>query len=100
MEENPPDRKLRPAKKEEDFSANALKKMPAKKIPFQIAGFDPFPFHRWQSVFGHAFTNDVLRNIVPALYKVDDKQTTAVLVEFPPIKVKLKGNGGAQKLER
>ena len=47
-EENPPGRRLTPAKKEEKFSANASKKMPANKIQFQTGDFDPFLFHRWQ----------------------------------------------------
>ena len=48
-EENPPGRKLKPAKKEEDFSANTSKKMPVKKIQFQAVDFDPLPFHRWHT---------------------------------------------------
>jgi hypothetical protein len=47
-EENPPGRKLTPAKKEEDFSAKASKKMPAKKIQFLTGDFDPLRFHCWQ----------------------------------------------------
>jgi hypothetical protein len=46
-EENPPRRKLTPAKKEEDFSVNASKKMPPKKIHFQIGDSDPVLFQRW-----------------------------------------------------
>jgi hypothetical protein len=46
-EENPPERKLKPAKKEEEISANAPKKKPTKKIHFQTGGFDPLLFHRW-----------------------------------------------------
>jgi hypothetical protein len=45
-EENPPGRKLKPAKKEEDFSANASKKRPTKKIQFQTGSFDPLLLHR------------------------------------------------------
>ncbi len=48
-EENPPGRRLTKAKKEEDFSANASKKSPAKKIHFYTGSFDPFPFWRWQA---------------------------------------------------
>lgn len=48
-EENPPARKLKPAKKEEDFSANASKKMPANKILFQTGDFDPLRFHCWHA---------------------------------------------------
>jgi hypothetical protein len=49
-EENPPERKLKPAKKEEDFSMNASKKMPAKKIQFLTGDFDPVPFHHWHQL--------------------------------------------------
>jgi hypothetical protein len=35
-------------KKEEEFSANPSKKMPANKIQFQTGDSDPFLFHRWQ----------------------------------------------------
>jgi hypothetical protein len=42
-EENPPESKLKPARKEEDLSANA-----SKKIQFQTGDFDLLPFHRWQ----------------------------------------------------
>jgi len=45
-EENPPGRRLTPAKKEEDFSANVSKKRPAKKIHFQTGDFDPVLFRR------------------------------------------------------
>jgi hypothetical protein len=45
-EENPLGRKLITEKKEEDFSANAAKKMPTKKIQFQTGSFDPLRFHR------------------------------------------------------
>jgi hypothetical protein len=48
-EENPPARKLKPAKKEEDFSADASKKRPAKKIQFLTGDFDPLRFHCWHS---------------------------------------------------
>jgi hypothetical protein len=43
-----PGRRLTPAKKEEKFSANALKKMPANKIQFLTGDFDPLRFHCWQ----------------------------------------------------
>src|SRR6266446_1820854 len=51
VEENPPGRRLTKTKKEEDFSADASKKTPSKKIHFQTGGSDPFSFHRWQA--GH-----------------------------------------------
>jgi len=41
-------RKATAEKKEEDFSANRLKKTQWKEIQFQTGGFDPLPFHRWQ----------------------------------------------------
>jgi hypothetical protein len=47
-EENPAGRRLRPEKKEEEFSANLSKKTQRKKIPFQTAGFVSLPLRRWQ----------------------------------------------------
>jgi hypothetical protein len=38
-------------KKEEDFSANASKKMPAKKIQFLTGDIDPLRFHCWHGGF-------------------------------------------------
>jgi hypothetical protein len=38
-EENPAGTRFRTAKKEEEISANLLKKIQAKKIPFQIVSF-------------------------------------------------------------
>ena len=43
-EENPAGRRLRPEKKEEDFSANLSKKIQRKKIPFQTGSFASIPF--------------------------------------------------------
>ena len=48
-EENPAGRKLRPKKKEEEFSANLSKKTQRKKIPFLATRFASLPFRRWQS---------------------------------------------------
>jgi len=43
-EENPAATKLRPEKKEEEFSANPSKKTQQKKIPFQTVSFASIPF--------------------------------------------------------
>src|SRR5260370_1692257 len=45
-EENPPGRRLRTAKKEEEFSENPAKKIQRKKIPFQIGSFASIPSRR------------------------------------------------------
>jgi hypothetical protein len=51
-EQNPPGRRLKPAKKEEDPSGKLAKKIPANKIQSQTGDFDPLPFHRWQIILG------------------------------------------------
>jgi hypothetical protein len=43
-EEKPEGRKLREAKKEEEFSANFSKKIQRKKIHFQTARYEGIPF--------------------------------------------------------
>jgi len=50
-EENPAGRRLRPEKKEEEFSANPSKKNQGKKILFLATGFESVRFHRWHSVW-------------------------------------------------
>jgi len=52
-----------------------------------------------RSVFDIPFTNDVVLQVVPLIYRVDTNQATAHLVEFPAIKLKLKANGDVEKLE-
>jgi hypothetical protein len=47
-EENPAGRKIRTAKKEENFAVNPPNKIQAKKIQFQTAGFAPFSNRPWQ----------------------------------------------------
>ena len=50
------------------------------------------------TAFGMAFTNDVVLEITPLLYRVETNRITAHLVEFPPIKVKLFSNGTVQEI--
>jgi hypothetical protein len=54
-EENPPARRLKRAKKEEEFSANPSKKIQRKKIQFHIGSFASIPPRRWQGVLGFEF---------------------------------------------
>jgi hypothetical protein len=51
-----------------------------------------------QSVFDVTLTNDYLLQVTPLLYKVETNETTAHLIEYPPIKIKLMANGDVQKL--
>ena len=44
----PTQRRLRPEKKEEEFSANLLKKIQSQEDPFQTVSFVSVPFQRWQ----------------------------------------------------
>ena len=60
---------------------------------FGLSGFS------LRSAFEMHFTNDVLLQIVPLIYKVDTNRIAARLVEFPPTKLKLLANGTVQKLE-
>jgi hypothetical protein len=52
-----------------------------------------------QSAFDVSFTNDVVLQITPLIYKVETNEITADLVEFPPIKIKLLASGEAKKIE-
>lgn len=60
---------------------------------YQMAGFS------LQSDCGISFTNDVVLEISPLIYKVETNGAKAHLVEFPPIKMKLMANGNVQKLD-
>ncbi len=60
---------------------------------FQTASFS------LRSGFGTPFTNDFLLQITPLMYKENTNNQTAWLVEFPPIRVKLKIDGTVEKLE-
>ena len=60
---------------------------------FHLSGFD------LRSVFDIPFTNDMVLQITPMIYKVDTNQVSARLVEFPPTKLKLLANGDVQKAE-
>jgi len=51
-----------------------------------------------QSAFDVSFTNDVVLQITPLIYKVETNEVTAHLIEFLPIKMKLLSNGEVQKL--
>ncbi|MGD0207195.1 MAG: hypothetical protein ABSC89_06285 [Verrucomicrobiota bacterium] len=55
-------------------------------------------FFRLCDAFDISFTNDVVLQITPLIYKVETNEVTAHLVEFPPIKMKLLSNGEVQKL--
>jgi hypothetical protein len=55
-------------------------------------------FFRLCDAFDISFTNDVVLQITPLIYKVETNGTAAHLVEFPPIKMKLLSNGKVQKL--
>ncbi|HEY3762224.1 MAG TPA: hypothetical protein VGN23_10810 [Verrucomicrobiae bacterium] len=62
--------------------------------PEMLSGANSFYL---RPLFGNVFTNDILLQVTPLLYKVETNNTTADLVEFPPIKVKLMTNGDVQK---
>jgi len=50
-----------------------------------------------KQAFGISFTNNVVLQLTPLLYRVDSNIQTARLVEFPPIKLKLLSNGDVKK---
>jgi hypothetical protein len=52
-----------------------------------------------RSVFDLPFTNDVVLQITPLIYRANTNQTTANLVELPPTKIKLSANGTVRKME-
>jgi hypothetical protein len=54
---------------------------------YQATGF------KLQSAFDISFTNDVVLQITPLIYKVETNMETAHLVEFPSVKMKLLSNG-------
>ncbi len=60
---------------------------------FQTAGFS------LRSAFDVPFTNDILLQVTPLLYKEDINNQTVSLVEFVPVRVRLKVDGSAEKLE-
>jgi len=60
--------------------------------------FGPTTVFELQTDFGISFTNDIILQIAPLIYKVETNEVTAHLVEFPPIKMKLLSNGEVQKL--
>jgi hypothetical protein len=65
---------------------------PRDRVGFQTAGFS------LKSVYGMSFTNDVLLQMVPLMYKENTNTQTVWLVSFPPLRVKLKADGTIQKL--
>jgi hypothetical protein len=48
--------------------------------------------------FGTSISNDCILHITPLMYRVNSNMTTATLLEFPPIKVKLLTNGIVQSI--
>jgi len=56
-------------------------------------GFD-YPM----ATFGVPFTNDVVLQIAPLIYKVDTNGVTAHLVEFPAAKLKLTSDGKVEQI--
>jgi hypothetical protein len=54
---------------------------------------------RLTSAFGISLTNDFILSVSPLMYKVETNMETAHLIEFPTIRVKLKGDGTVEKLE-
>jgi hypothetical protein len=53
-----------------------------------------------ESAFDISPTNDYVLQITPLIYKVETNETTAHLIEFPPVKIKLMANGGVQRVEK
>jgi len=52
-----------------------------------------------RSVFDYSFTNDVVLEISPLIYKVDTNGVTANLIEFPVTKLKLKSDGKIEEIK-
>ena len=57
------------------------------------AGFSLIPS------FGRVFTNDVVLQITPLIYKVESNEVKADLVKFHPVRVGLMANGNVQEVE-
>ena len=74
--------------------------IPNQRIHWDVARGHTFavPGFNLRSAFDQPFTNDVVLEITPLLYRVDTNGTTAHLVEFPPVTVELKADGGASRL--
>ena len=60
---------------------------------YPVTGF------RLGSVFDFSQTNSYLLQVIPLIYNVETNGTTAHLVEFPPIRVRLTANGDVRKAE-
>lgn len=69
MEENPAGRKLRPEKKEEEFSANLLKKTQRKKIPFLVTRFASVRFHQLHQEINRHSAQQSYRATIPGVKK-------------------------------
>jgi len=51
------------------------------------------------TAFASSFTNDMVLELTPLLYRVNTNIVNAKLVEFPPIKLKLHANGEVEKVD-
>lgn len=61
------------------------------------SGGDTAPF-TLGSAFTISMTNDYVLKMSPLLYKVDTNAVNAQLVEFPPVKLKLKSDGHVEEI--
>jgi hypothetical protein len=50
-------------------------------------------------LFGIAFTNDVIVELRPLMYKASTNKQNVHLVEFSPIRIKVKPNGNIEKVK-
>jgi hypothetical protein len=66
---------------------------PLGNTTFQTAAFS------LKAAFDISFTNDVILQVTPLMYKENTNNQMAWLVNFPPIRVELKTDGTIEKLE-
>ncbi len=66
---------------------------PWKDSSFQSSSF------KLKTAFSIPFTNDVILQVVPLMYKENTNDQKAWLVYFPPSRFKLKSSGTVEKLE-
>jgi len=52
-----------------------------------------------QPLFGIPITNDVIVELSPLIYKANMTNQDVQLIEFPPIRFKVKGNGDIEKVD-
>jgi hypothetical protein len=80
-------------------SRRGMQWWPHSKSPSDVGEIDPAYYFDLNSILGKDCTNDFSVELRPLVYRANENDGNLHLIEFPPIRVRLKPNGVVEKIE-